>query len=218
MKLYEMFEVLESHADEEIAKPMAAYMRNLFPFLGIPTPKRREISTPYFKVAKKAASIDWQFIQHCWEKPYREAQYVAIDYIKMMKGFLVLDDIENLKPILVSKSWWDSVDGLHRMVGDIVFKYPEGVHTMRQWSEDENFWLRRVAINHQMYRKEEVNEALLEEFIVKNFGQKEFFINKAIGWMLRDYSKTNPEWVRAFIHRHRDKMSMLSIREGSKYI
>jgi 3-methyladenine DNA glycosylase AlkD len=89
---------------------------------------------------------------------------------------------------------------------------------MLAWSVDDNIWLRRIAIDHQLLRKEKTDTALLEAIIENNFGQKEFFINKAIGWSLRDYSKTNPEWVRAFVEKYRDKLAPLSIKEASKYI
>ena len=90
--------------------------------------------------------------------------------------------------------------------------------TLLNWSLDENFWLRRIAIDHQLLRKEKTDTALLEKIIVNNFGQTEFFINKAIGWALRDYSKTDPDWVRAFIKKYEDKMAPLSKKEASKYI
>jgi len=86
------------------------------------------------------------------------------------------------------------------------------------WSTDDNIWLRRVAIDHQLLRKQHTDTALLETIICNNLGQKEFFINKAIGWALRDYSKTNPEWVQGFIGRHRHEMAKLSLREASKYL
>jgi 3-methyladenine DNA glycosylase AlkD len=83
---------------------------------------------------------------------------------------------------------------------------------------DENIWLRRIAIDHQLARKDKTDTALLEQIIVNNLGQREFFINKAIGWSLREYSKTNPDWVRGFIEQHKDGLSPLSVREGSKYL
>ena len=89
---------------------------------------------------------------------------------------------------------------------------------MLKWSKDEDFWIRRLAIDHQLCRKEKTNIELLEQIIVNNFGSDEFFINKAIGWSLRDYSKTNPDWVRNFISKYKDKMDKLSIKEASKYI
>ena len=88
---------------------------------------------------------------------------------------------------------------------------------MLEWSTDEDFWVRRIAIDHQLCRKERTNTELLEKILVNNFGSSEFFINKAIGWSLRDYSKTNQDWVRNFVETHKDKMDKLSIREASKY-
>jgi 3-methyladenine DNA glycosylase AlkD len=87
-----------------------------------------------------------------------------------------------------------------------------------EWSTDTNFWLRRIAIDHQLSRKEKTNTALLEQIIINNFGQTEFFINKAIGWSLREYSKTNPKWVQNFLALHKDKMAKLSLKEASKYV
>ena len=89
---------------------------------------------------------------------------------------------------------------------------------MLKWSKDEDFWVRRIAIDHQLCRKEKTNTELLEKIIVNNFGSNEFFINKAIGWSLRDYSKTNPKWVKEFVEKYKDKMDKLSIKEASKYI
>lgn len=89
---------------------------------------------------------------------------------------------------------------------------------MLDWSQDENIWVRRVAINHQLLRKNQTNTILLKQILCNNLNDTEFFINKAIGWSLRDYSKTNPEWVRQFIQTHKEHMAPLSIREASKYI
>ena len=89
---------------------------------------------------------------------------------------------------------------------------------MLEWSLDEDFWVRRVAIDHQLCRKERTNTALLEQIIVNNLGSGEFFINKAIGWSLRDYSKTNPAWVRDFLNRYGERMERLSVREAGKYV
>lgn len=89
---------------------------------------------------------------------------------------------------------------------------------MLTWSKDNDFWVRRVAIEHQLLRKDKMNIELLEKILENNLNSSEFFINKAIGWALRDYSKTNPEWVREFIENHVSDMAPLSIKEGSKYL
>ncbi len=218
MDLYDIFQELENNENAEVALQMARYMRNQFSFLGIKTPERRAITSPYFKEAKLSQEIDWAFVEACWNKPYREAQLVAIDYLKDMEKHLVLADIEKIKSLLIKKSWWDTVDGFHRMIGDMALRYPEIEELMIQWSLDKNIWLRRIAINHQMLQKEKVDTDLLKEILDNNLGQEEFFINKAIGWMLRDYSKTNPTWVRDYIAANKEKLSKLSIREGSKYL
>lgn len=93
MDLYDIFQDLERNTDDEKAKHMSRYMRDQFSFLGIQSLKREGTSKPYFKEAKKTKYIDWEFVDYCWKKPYREAQYVGIDYLKTMKDFLVLEDI-----------------------------------------------------------------------------------------------------------------------------
>lgn len=117
-----------------------------------------------------------------------------------------------------TNQWWDSIDVMNTIIGDIGLLDPRVDELMLKWSTDKDFWLRRVAITHQLMRKINTNTELLEKILVNNFGSDEFFINKAIGWALRDYSKTDPDWVRNFIENHWEKMSKLSIREGSKYI
>jgi 3-methyladenine DNA glycosylase AlkD len=150
--------------------------------------------------------------------PEREFQYLAVEYLTRQKAKLTDSDIPNLRILIITKSWWDTVDGLDVIVGDIALRHPEVSQILLTWSTDENIWLRRAAIDHQLGRREKTDIRLLEKIIINNLGQKEFFINKAIGWSLREYSKTNPEWVREFIERHREALSSLSIREASKYI
>ena len=123
-----------------------------------------------------------------------------------------------MKKLVQSKSWWDTIDFLDRLAGGIIAGFPETRPVILQWSRDEDIWLRRLAIDHQLLRKDQTDQHLLEQILVNNLNQTEFFINKAIGWALRDYSKTNPEWVKNFIRQHHGKMASLSIREASKYL
>jgi len=196
---------------------MSAYMRNQFPFLGIPTPERKKLSRDFLK-SKSRDVVDWEFVFKCWKQPEREFQYLAKDYLEKIANALTPLDIPNFHKIIVTKSWWDTVDGLDVIVGGIAFRFPDVNNTLLAWSIDENFWLRRVAIDHQLMRKDKTDTALLEKILVNNFGQTEFFVNKAIGWALRDYSKTNPDWVRGFLKKYGERMSSLSIKEASKYI
>ena len=141
-----------------------------------------------------------------------------LDYLESRKKLLIPSDLSHLKKLAQTKSWWDTIDFLDRLVGSIIARFPETKEIILAWSCDEDIWLRRLAIDHQLLRKEETDTELLENILVSNLGQTEFFINKAIGWALRDYSKTNPDWVRDFIERNRAEMVALSIREGSKYL
>jgi 3-methyladenine DNA glycosylase AlkD len=212
-----IFETFRAHADPDAAAKMSAYMRGQFAFLGIRTPKRKELSRPFLKAVGETL-VDWDFLFSLWEQQEREFQYFACAVLAKSKPVLTPDDIPRLRRLAVTKSWWDTIDGLDRIVGDIALRYPEVNETLLAWSADENIWLRRIAIDHQLLRKEKTNTALLERIIANNLGQTEFFINKAIGWSLREYSKTNPDWVRAFIDNHRDGLSPLSVREASKYV
>ena len=213
----DIFEIFRSAANSAKAAPMSAYMRDQFPFLGISTPDRKRLSNDFLKTLKQN-SMDWTFVFTCWEMPEREFQYLAVEYLTRQKAKLTDSDIPNLRKIIITKSWWDTVDGLDILVGDIALRHPEVSQILLEWSVDENIWLRRAAIDHQLGRREKTDARLLEEIIINNLGQKEFFINKAIGWSLREYSKTNPDWVREFIDHHREALSSLSIREASKYI
>jgi len=206
------------YGNDEKAVQMSAYMKDQFEFLGVPTPERKSLCKGFFKAVKPETYIRWDIVEWCWKERAREFQYVGLEYLSLKKDLLTDKDIPRLKELALQKSWWDTIDGLDRIVGDIALRFPKVNKTLLQWSKDDNIWLRRIAIDHQLTRKEKTDTDLLEQIIVNNFASKEFFINKAIGWSLREYSKTNPEWVRGFISRHRDKMASLSIKEGSKYI
>ena len=192
-------------------------MKNKFEFLGIPKPKLKEIIKPFLAKSKKL-SFDWEFVFLCWEKPYREAQYVAIEYLIMRRKDLTDNDLGNLQKLITEKSWWETVDSLDAVVGSIVLKYPKEKQLMLQWSVSDNLWLRRVAIDFQQAYKDKTDTMLLSQIIENNLGSREFFINKAIGWSLREYSKVNAEWVRKFIERLNKRLAPLTVREASKYL
>ena len=218
MSLRDLLEEIEAAKNPEKAGPMEAYMRYQFSFLGIAAPERNALYKKYFPEAKKTRIIDWDFVDTCWEKESREYQYVAANYLKAMQSYLTKDDLPKLERLVVTKSWWDTVDILDRVVGSLVADYLELEDVLLKWSLSDNIWLRRVAIDHQLLRKEKTNVQLMEKILLNNLDQTEFFINKAIGWALRDYSKTNPEWVESFIEKNKERMAELSIKEASKYL
>lgn len=209
---------LEKNRNELLAVSMERYMQDKFRFLGVRGATRTEIYKKYFPEARKSKEIDWDFIETCWNKEEREFQYVVVYYLKTMQKFLKRDDISRLKFLIVTKSWWDTVDLLAKVVGSLVIRFEGLNQLMLEWSKDSNIWLRRVAMLHQLSFKEKVDEELLEKILLANLGDNEFFINKAVGWALRDYSKFNPEWVTKFIEKNRGNMANLSLREASKYL
>ena len=217
MNVEELAKELKAIANPNDAAAMKAYMKNKFEFLGAKTPARRKLAKAFFKQQTDSV-IDWDFINEAWNNPYLELQYTALDYLEIRKKLLTPSDLPRLKKLAQTKSWWDTIDFLDRLVGSIIARFPETKEIIVAWSCDEDIWLRRLAIDYQLLRKEKTDTELLEKILVNNLGRTEFFINKAIGWALRDYSKTNPDWVRAFIERHQTEMAALSIREGSKYL
>ena len=217
-KYLEIKRLFEINEDKENAIKMSNYMRNMFDFYGIPTPKRKEIYKELFKEEKKLRKIDWEFLDKCYEDNHREFQYLVYDYLLLMKKYTVYEDINKIEKYILTKSWWDTIDFLCKVIGDIGLRDLRVKDLMIKWSKSSNIWIRRTAIEHQLNLKENTDPILLEKIIINCFGSDEFFINKAIGWALREYSKTNPEWVKEFIEKYNDKMDNLSIKEASKYI
>ena len=219
MDKYEKIKGLfEAAADPAAAAAMSDYMRGKFIFYGIAAPKRRALYRDFLKAEKKNGAVDYAFLDRCWADAHREFQYVVFDYLTALENFLTYDDIFIMEKYVRTKQWWDTIDFFDEIIGGIGLRDGRVTDLMLDWSLDGDFWVRRIAIDHQLGRKEKTDAALLEKIIVNNLGSKEFFVNKAIGWALRDYSKTNPAWVKDFLSRHGGEMSKLSLREAGKYI
>ena len=207
-----------NNRNQEQAKKMSAYMKDNFFFLGIPKPQRAKLEKEFIKKAKKEKTIDWNYVFMLWDLPEREFQYLALDYILALKNSLEKPDIGKIRLLVTKKSWWDSVDSLAKdLTGVLCAKHPELVQShILKWAESDNIWLVRTAVLYQLKYKESTNTELLSAIINKNSNNKEFFITKAIGWALREYSKTNKEWVKSFLESY--TLQSLSVREASKYL
>ncbi|MCL2586770.1 MAG: DNA alkylation repair protein [Firmicutes bacterium] len=232
MTLQQIKAIFEKYADEEKGKRDAKYMRNLFPHYGVRAGQRDELFKPLWEAKNKP--IDWQFVADCWNEPMREMQYIAVWYLHTRKTQLDRADIPRIKEIAQKKQWWDTIDGLCTLFGDLAQREASVTQVMLDWSKDEDFWIRRIAIQHQLYLKSKTDTELLAKIIENNLGEKErsspssdgknqeqnraFFINKGIGWALREYAKTDPIWVRQFVDNNRNNMAKLSIREATKHI
>ncbi|MCT3131828.1 DNA alkylation repair protein [Lactococcus lactis] len=229
-----IIEEFRQHKNEENAEKQAAYLRHQFEFIGLKTPERRLLAKDFLKEKKADKQIDWELVFEFWNLPEREFQYLALDYLHQMKKWLIFDDMEKIKKLTVSKSWWDTVDALDELIGHLLLTgrkqateddstaYEQVKTLVKEWAQAENFWLRRIAIDCQLSFKNQTDLELLSYNIEKNLlgssFAEEFFITKAIGWALRDLAKTNSAWVIKFIEEHENKMAKLSIREASKHL
>ncbi|MRX54759.1 hypothetical protein HMPREF3291_08305 [Bacillus sp. HMSC76G11] len=210
-------DVFSQHADQEKSMAMEKYMRHQFRFFGIKSPDRKEITKQFLKQHGRPDHLS-DTVLELWTFEERELLYAAIDLLLLEKKKLVPSDIEWIKHLIITHSWWDTVDLIaSNVIGQLATKHPELRGTyIDQWADSDNLWLQRTAILHQLKYKQKTDEAWLYPVLIKHSASKEFFIQKAIGWALREYSKTNPESVRAFIESK--ELSSLSRREGSKYL
>lgn len=223
---YLMEEMYDHRSEDAVA--MAKYQRDQFPFIGIKSQLRRDIFKPYLKEMKGIAKvqakentyediIDWDFVATFWALPEREFQYIVCDYLKEMKQYLKPDDLEKLQELVISKSWWDSVDSLVKTIGYLVHQHPQLKPVMVDWSQSDNIWLKRTSMIHQLGMKGQTDTILLAETCENCLHTDEFFINKGMGWILRDYAKTNQNWVENFLKNHESDLSNLTWREATKY-
>jgi 3-methyladenine DNA glycosylase AlkD len=198
---------------------MQNYMRGIFPFLGLDKKSRDILEKEFFKNAGYPQRKDlFNVVFELWDLPEREFQMCAISLLRKFQNSLKKNDISSIEKLIVTKSWWDSVDGLSGWICGTYFNlYPEKTHEITlKWVESGNFWLQRSALLFQLKYKKDTDTELLKKYISRLAGEKEFFIRKAIGWILREYSKTNPDWVKFFISTI--QLSPLSLREAKKYI
>ena len=209
----------EGNANIENAIPMKKYMRNKFEFYGIKSPERKSIYAQFKKSnglipqSEKKEIIRW-----CWEADQREYQMFAMEFLGRSSKKESEDIINLYEYMIVTKSWWDTVDYIaSNLVGIYFQKFPDKILPVTsKWMESENIWLQRTCLLFQLKYKNNLNTTLLDSFISKTKDSNEFFIQKAIGWILREYSKTNPYFVKDYIKEN--QIANLSRREGMLYI
>ncbi|MBI3231419.1 MAG: DNA alkylation repair protein [Burkholderiales bacterium] len=216
---------LSPMADPARAPAMRAYMRDHFPFLGIPTPTRRAACKALLKVAPPSPHQLLERAYTLWDMPEREYQYVAIDLLARHWKILSVADLPALLTLASSKSWWDSVDGLAGVVGDLVRRASNDATTlapalghMEQALHHPDCWRRRIAMLHQLGWGMATDSARLFAYARTLAHEEEFFIRKAIGWALRDYAWHAPDTVRAFLLEMGTALSPLTRREAGKHL
>jgi len=208
------------NANPALAAPMKKYMRGQFEYLGIKTPQSKSLQKEFYAEhgLPDISELD-TVICDLWSMPQREYKYVAMGLMDKFKKKLPADFIKTIEHLIVTESWWDTVDliATHR-VGTLFRRYPKvKAKYLKKWRKSKNIWLRRTTILFQLLYKQETDFDLLCNLIHENLGSDEFFINKAIGWALRQYAHTNPAPVKKFVKATKE-LHPLSRREAMKHL
>ncbi len=203
------------------AVPMAAYMKTDQPFFGVKKPAR----VPVYRAMKRDfAPPDREAYEAAvvalWREPEREMRYAAIEFATQHRGFVVPASMRLYEALIRDGAWWDLVDPIaSHLVGGVWARWREETGPrMDRWIDDDDLWIRRTAIIGQLRHKADTDADRLFAYCLRRAHEREFFIRKAIGWALRQYAKTDPEVVTAFLVAHRDRLSGLSFREASKHL
>jgi 3-methyladenine DNA glycosylase AlkD len=215
----EIRELFRDAANAADARPMSDYMKNIAPFFGVKAAPRRQIQKEVFKQYTTLPEDRWQtLLKDLYNEPERELHQMATDWLYHRRKSFHKDTIKLIEWMITHNSWWDTVDFLaERSLGEWAAKFPnDAAPVIKRYISSDNFWLNRSAIIHQMFYGDKTDTALLEASIIPHLGSKEFFLRKAIGWALRQYAKTDPDWVRNFVGTH--PMSGLSKREALKHL
>ena len=206
----------------ERAEGMRAYMRDQFEYLGVSTPDHRAAVAPLIRSFFRGFSpADREELRTAaeglWQMREREYQYVAIGLLGRHHKVLSLDDLPWLLDLVQKKSWWDTVDSLVKVIGPVVRRAgAKGRRAMDAAVKHDNFWVRRVAMLHQLGLRDQVDTDRLFRYAELLAAEKEFFIRKAIGWALRDYAWHDWRAVDRFLKTTEMKLSGLTVREASK--
>ena len=212
---------LAAAADADKAAPMAAYLKTDQPFYGVQkagrTPIVRRLASSFPPPDRAAYEA---VVRALWDLPYREEQYVAVGYARAFPAHITAASMPLYRDLIVEGAWWDLVDEIaSRLVGvALLEERPEVTPIIRGWIGDPDLWLRRTSIIAQLIHKDRTDTTLLADACVANLSDPDFFIRKAIGWALRQYARTDADWVRRFLATHESEMAPLSVREASKHL
>ncbi|MFG3346444.1 DNA alkylation repair protein [Streptomyces sp. NPDC048018] len=216
--LARLTEVYPAAGDPFRAQEMIAYMKGVAPFLGLRTPERRTLSRTVLDGLSAPGEADCTAVAlRCFALPEREYHYFAVDYLRRHVRRCSSDFLPVAHALVTTVPWWDTVDHLAaHVVGPLVAAVPALVARMDEWIADEDLWVARTALLHQLRYRSATDADRLFTYCLLRAGHPDFFIRKAIGWSLREYGKTAPDEVRAFVAENTSRLSPLSVREALK--
>lgn len=217
--LEELWKLYKPLCNAEESRKMAAYMKDNFEFLGIKKPIRASVHKVLMRDIVQDDAIDtFKTVELLWNQPEREFHYFAMEFAERRKLFNQKEDIEHIEWLITTQSWWDSVDFLAAHLAGKYFKiFPEQIESwIPKWVASPNMWLNRSAIIFQLKYKEELDTEVLLSAILPHKDSTEFFLRKATGWALREYSHYNPVFVKELLES--TSFSGLTVREASKYL
>lgn len=214
---------LAGRANAPRARAMQAYMKSAMPYYGVNLPEVRAVCKRVFADHAFRSCEQWERgIRQLWRQAnFREERYAAIELLRLKahRECWTPQLMPLLEEMVVTGAWWDLVDGIAPVFGSLLRRYPREIRpVMRAWSSDESMWKRRISIICQLALKRETDLKLLYAYIEPNLSDREFFIRKAIGWALRQYSRTDPKEVARYVAAHESRLSGLSRREALKNI
>ena len=211
--------VFAKNATKEDAVKMTAYMKGHFEYYGVKSVLRKELMASVITNREKPKKSEgYKLANLLWSDKHRELQYVAMEILAWYKKETEEKDIQLMEELLTTKSWWDTVDFVAaHLVGNYFSLHPNKRDSIcKKWSNSNNMWLQRSVILSQLKYKDKTDSEFLFHYCKKHKEDKEFFIRKAIGWALREYSKTNPKAVECFVKN--TNLSNLSVKEATKYL
>ncbi|WNB92863.1 DNA alkylation repair protein [Bacillus sp. NEB1478] len=215
----DLWSFLHARANKEDAEPMKKYMRDQFEFFGLRSPIMKESFKEFLKENGLPSHDELgSVLKQLWNQPEREMQYAGLTLADKLKKHMTKEDISWIEHIIVTKSWWDTIDHIAKNIAGYYFmKFPEEIHPVTErWVASKNIWLMRSAILFQLGYKDKTDKELLSHIIKETKYDGDFFIRKGIGWALREYAKTDPDWVWEFVHDV--ELSPLSYKEAIKNI
>ncbi|MEY3052191.1 MAG: hypothetical protein RLY31_1976 [Bacteroidota bacterium] len=207
------------HGDPLRSAGQVRYMRNQFDFFGLSSPQVRTLAREHFRSVGPLPESAWaDFLSYCYEQPQREWQYLALHFVEWSLKGQAEGFVDRLEWLVTQKSWWDTVDWLAKLVGVHFGRFPALVAPVtRRWMDSGNCWLQRVCLIFQLHYRERTDFDLMARYILELQDTQEFFLRKGAGWALRQYARSQPEVVRAFVARN-PGLSALTRREAMKHL